>query len=152
MYKNSSNQLLRQIKSSSKYFATLDWSTGYHQIGIDDSSSNLLVIATPSGRYRMVVLAQGVLSASNIFSLLTDGRTRMHNSIKWSCAWQLYAHMLVRASWACSWRFHEHSNNLVQSELDLSQTVFWRGILAIFGYIFKVFPWSYQNSNISVHE
>ena len=32
----------------------------------------------------------------------------LHNSIKWSCAWQLHAHVLVRASWACSWTFHEH--------------------------------------------
>ena len=36
------------------------------------------------------------------------GLTRKHNSIKWSCAWQLHAHVLVRASWACSWTFHEH--------------------------------------------
>ena len=34
--------------------------------------------------------------------------TGTHNSIKWSCAWQLHAHVLVRASWACSWIFHEH--------------------------------------------
>ena len=33
---------------------------------------------------------------------------RLHNSIKWSCAWQLHAHVLVSASWACSWIFHEH--------------------------------------------
>ena len=33
---------------------------------------------------------------------------RKHNSIKWSCPWQLHAHVRVKVSWACSWSFHEH--------------------------------------------
>ena len=51
-----------------------------------------------------------------------------------------WAQVLMKTSRACSWRFHEAINSLVQSGSDLSQMVFWRDILAIFGYIFKIFP------------
>ena len=52
---DSSNQLLQQKRPTSKFFATLDCTSGYHQIAADDASSDLLVIATPSGRCRMKV-------------------------------------------------------------------------------------------------
>ena len=61
----SSSQLLRHIKDSFKYFVTLDMTSGYHQIGIDKESSKLLLFATPSGRYKMKGLAQGITSASS---------------------------------------------------------------------------------------
>ena len=70
-----------QIKSSSKHFAASDCTSGYHQIGIDDSNSNLLVKATPSGRYKMSVEDQGGTFASDIFNLLTDDTTRMDDSV-----------------------------------------------------------------------
>ena len=53
----------------------------YHQIPITDESSNLLVIATPAGRFRMKVLAQGVSSASEIFNIVTDGSTRLDSNV-----------------------------------------------------------------------
>ena len=71
------NQLLKQIKPTSKVFRTIDCVSGYHQVTVDDASADLLVIATPSGRYRIKVLAQGVSSASDIFNIVTDGNTRM---------------------------------------------------------------------------
>ena len=75
---DSANQLLRQIKPTSKFFCTIDCVSGYHQIAVDDASSDLLVKATPSRRYRMKVLAnaQGVTSASEVFNIFTDGNTR----------------------------------------------------------------------------
>ena len=63
-------------KANSKYFVTLDMTSGYHQIGIDEESSKLLVIVTSSRRYKIKVIDQGITSASNIFNLLTDGDTR----------------------------------------------------------------------------
>ena len=61
-----------------KFFCTIDCVSGYHQIAVDDASSDLLVKATPSRRYRMKVLAhaQGVTSASDVFNIFTDGNTR----------------------------------------------------------------------------
>ena len=67
------NQLLNycHIKPSSKYFATIDLCSGYHQIPVWEDSSRLLVIMTPSGRFRMRVLPQEI-SSSDIFNLLTN--------------------------------------------------------------------------------
>ena len=52
---DSANQLLRQISPTSRYFATIDCVSGYHQIPITPESSNLLVIATRACRFKMKV-------------------------------------------------------------------------------------------------
>ena len=46
-----------------------------------DSTSDFLVIATPAGRLRMKVLAQGVTSASDIFNIVTDSSTRLDSNV-----------------------------------------------------------------------
>ena len=76
----SSGQLLRHIDPEAKYFASADMTSGYHQIRVDEESSNLLAISTPMGRYKFTVLAQGVCSSSDIFNYLTDGSFRRDNS------------------------------------------------------------------------
>ena len=76
----SSGQLLRHIDPEARYFASMDMTSGYHQIRVDEESSNLLAISTPMGRYKFTVLAQGVCSSSNIFNYLTDGSCRRDNS------------------------------------------------------------------------
>ena len=58
----------------------MDLTSGYHQIPLDEESQNLLVIATPMGRFKYLVLAQGVCSASDIFNFLTDGTMRYDGS------------------------------------------------------------------------
>ena len=64
----SSDQLLRNIVSDSKYFVTLDLTSGYHQVQVDVESRNLLCISTPRGRYRYTTLAQGVCSAGDLLN------------------------------------------------------------------------------------
>ena len=59
----------------------MDLTSGYHQIPIDKESQDLLVISTPMGRFKYVVLAQGVCSASDIFNFLTDGTMRYDESV-----------------------------------------------------------------------
>ena len=77
----SSNQLLRHMDHQACFFATMDLTTGYHQIPIDKESQDLLVISTtPMGRFKYQVLAQGVCSASDIFNYLTDGSMRYDGS------------------------------------------------------------------------
>ena len=44
----SSDQLLRNIESDSRFFVTLDLTSGYHQVEVDKESRNLLCISTPS--------------------------------------------------------------------------------------------------------
>ena len=58
----------------------MDLTSGYHQIPPDEESQNLLVISTPMGRFKYLVLAQGVCSASDIFNILTDGTLRYDGS------------------------------------------------------------------------
>ena len=76
----SSGQLLRHIDPEARFFASADMTSGYHQIRVDEESSNLLAISTPMGRYKFTVLAQGVCSSSDIFNYLTDGDCRRDNS------------------------------------------------------------------------
>ena len=51
----SSGQLLRHIDPEARYFVSLDLTSGYHQLRVDEESSNLLVISTPMGRYKFTV-------------------------------------------------------------------------------------------------
>ena len=78
---DSAQQLLRQINPTSRYFATIDCMSGYSQIPISEASSNLLVIATPAGCFRMRVLGQGICSASDIFNVVTDSSTRLDANV-----------------------------------------------------------------------
>ena len=51
----------------SKYFSTLDATSGFLQIPLDDASSYLTTFATPSGRYRFLRLPFDIKSATEIF-------------------------------------------------------------------------------------
>ena len=58
----------------------MDLTSGYHPIPIDKENQDLLVISTPMGRFKYLVLAQGVCSASDIFNFLMDGSMRYDGS------------------------------------------------------------------------
>ena len=77
----SSGQLLRHVSPKAKVFAKIDLLSGYSQVPVDEESSELLVIATPSGRFRYRVLAQGITSASDIFNVVTDGQMRYSTDV-----------------------------------------------------------------------
>ena len=47
---------------------------------LDEESQNLQAISTPMGRFKYLVLAQEVCSASDIFNFLTDGTMRYDGS------------------------------------------------------------------------
>ena len=51
----------------SKYFSTLDATSGFLQIPLDDASSYVTTFATPSGRYRFLRLSFGIKSAPEVF-------------------------------------------------------------------------------------
>ena len=75
-----SKSVTQTHRSHAKFFATMDLTSGYHQISLDEESQNILVISTPMGRFKYLVLAQGVCSASDIFNFLTDGTMRYDGS------------------------------------------------------------------------
>ena len=76
----SSGQLLKHIDPQAKYFVSLDLTSGYHQIKVDEESPNFLLKATPIGRFKFAVLAQRICSSSDIFNYLTDGSMPHDNS------------------------------------------------------------------------
>ena len=50
-----------------QYFSTLDATSGFLQIPLDDASSYVTTFATPSGRYRFLRLPFGIKSAPEVF-------------------------------------------------------------------------------------
>lgn len=58
---------VRAQLSGSKYFTTLDASSGFWNLKLDESSSNLCTFNTPFGRFKFLRLPFGVNAASEIF-------------------------------------------------------------------------------------
>ena len=50
--------VVKTHRSASKILRNLDLTSSYHQIKVDEESSNLLVIATPMGRFKFTVLSK----------------------------------------------------------------------------------------------
>ena len=73
----SSNQLLLHVDPQAKFFACFDTILGYHQVAVDEESSNLLIIVTQMGNYRYQVLGQGICSSQDLFNYITDGGTKL---------------------------------------------------------------------------
>ena len=74
------SELSGLLDPQAKYFVSLDLTSCYYQIKVDEESSNLLVIATLMSRFEFTVLAQGICSSSYIFNHLTDGSMCHDNS------------------------------------------------------------------------
>ena len=72
----SSNQPLRHISPTARYFCTANTISGYHQIPLDKESRKLLTIITQYGTFTYNTLAREVRSASYLFNLISDGDTR----------------------------------------------------------------------------
>lgn len=53
--------------NGAKWFSTLDASTGFWQIKLDNRSSHLCTFATPFGRYRFTRMPFGISSAPEVF-------------------------------------------------------------------------------------
>ena len=72
----SSCQLLRHVCPKSRYYVTVDATSGYHQVPVAEESQKYLSIITQQGKYMYTVTPQGVSSSSDLFNYLTDGDTR----------------------------------------------------------------------------
>ena len=78
----SNSQLLRHLHPSSKYFCTLDMTSGYHQIAVHEEDMHLLTVISTQGRFRYNSLSQGICSASDFVNFLSDG------NIRWESCWR----------------------------------------------------------------
>ena len=66
----SNSQLLRHLHPDSKYFCTLDMTSGYHQIAVHEDDRHSLTVISTQGRFRYNSLSQGICSASDFFNFL----------------------------------------------------------------------------------
>ena len=56
----SNSQLLRHSHPDSKYFCTLDMTSGYHQIAVHEEDRHLLTVISTQGRFLYNSLSQGI--------------------------------------------------------------------------------------------
>jgi hypothetical protein len=64
--------VVRNIKTDSKWFCKLDAFQGYYQIPLDEKSSYLTSFVLPSGRYRFLRAPMGMKNSSDVFCHRTD--------------------------------------------------------------------------------
>ena len=93
----SSSQLMRHIDPEARFFATIDATSGYHQVRVDERDQELLTIVTQQGRFKYTVTPQGVCSSSDLFNMLTDGSSRYDSTqcLKNMDDWLLHAPTLA---------------------------------------------------------
>ena len=68
----SAYEIVQSIKPSSKYFAKFDLLQGYHQIPLDEESTEKFSFLTKFGVYKFLRLPQGSSCSSGYFCLRTD--------------------------------------------------------------------------------
>ncbi len=68
----SPRDVIRNIKTDSKYFLKLDALQGYYQLSLDEESSYLTTFLLPSGRYRFLRAPMGMVNSSDVFCHRTD--------------------------------------------------------------------------------
>ena len=68
----SSQDIVNNIEGGSKFFAKLDAVQGYHQIPLDEPSSNLTTFLLPSGRYRYKRAPMGLNASSDEWCRRSD--------------------------------------------------------------------------------
>ena len=69
---DGSSLILKRLDPNETFFATIDLSSGYHQVALDPASRDMFSIILPQGKYRYTVLPQGAASSCDIFNIITD--------------------------------------------------------------------------------
>ena len=77
------HKMLRSVPAETKVFAVIDCKSSFHQIRIDDKSSELLCVINELGRWRYKVLPQGIISSTDIFNICSDGPIRLGGEEMW---------------------------------------------------------------------
>ena len=64
--------LLKRLNKIHKYFAVLDFSSGYHQCRLKSEDRDMFSILLPQGKYRYKRWPQGASPSSDAFLILSD--------------------------------------------------------------------------------
>ena len=73
---DGSSHILKRLEAEDVCFGVIDLTQGYHQVGVAESSRDLLSIILPQGNNRYTCLPQGLNVSSDFFNLLTDPEIR----------------------------------------------------------------------------
>jgi hypothetical protein len=65
-------EIIKNIASTSRYFAKLDATMGYYQIALEEESSKLTTFLTPWGRFRYLRAPMGLSSSSDAWCYRSD--------------------------------------------------------------------------------
>jgi hypothetical protein len=68
----SPRDFVKNIKTESKWFCSLNALSGYHQIRIDEESSFLTTFLLWQGRFRLLCAPMGMKNSSDVFCHRTD--------------------------------------------------------------------------------
>ena len=68
----ATKDIINQLPSNGKYFATLDAIQGYHQIELSEESSRKTTFLLPSGRYRFLRAPMGLSASSDEWCYRSD--------------------------------------------------------------------------------
>ena len=73
--------ILKRLNPKHKFFAAIDFSSGYSQIPLAEESRELFTIILPYGKFRYTVLPQGLLVSPEIFDISTAEEIRNTENI-----------------------------------------------------------------------
>ena len=68
--------ILRRLNPHDSYFGCVDFSSGFSQLTLDESSRDLFCIIMPWGKFRYCVLPQGTSASPEIFDIKTSPKIR----------------------------------------------------------------------------
>ena len=68
--------ILRRLNPHDSYFGCVDFSSGFSQLTLDESSRDLFCIILPWGKFRCCVLPQGTSASPEIFDIKTSPKIR----------------------------------------------------------------------------
>ena len=73
--------ILRRLNPKDSYFACVDFSSGFSQLTLDESSRDLFCIILLWGKFRYCVLPQGTSASPEIFDINTSPHIRNEEGI-----------------------------------------------------------------------
>ena len=73
---DGSSHILKRLEPDETMFASVDMSSGYHQVAIHEDSQDIFSIILPTGKFHYCTLPQGASVSSDYFNICTDDNIR----------------------------------------------------------------------------
>ena len=73
---DGSSHILKRLEPEETVFASVDMSSGYHQVTIDEDSCDIFTIILPAGKFRYCTLPKVASVSSDYLNICTDDEIR----------------------------------------------------------------------------